>query len=109
MIFRAVLKLLMQVCVLMAVISPVQAGHLNTGEVDLGGEQIQMAAEMPECGMLCDMSAAECAMHLQCWDAKILPPVGPMASQMIRTEFSGRDKCWLSRSLIPASPPPRFC
>jgi len=108
MVFRAFLTYLMQLCVLVVVALPVQAGHLDMEEMAPENLQVRMSAEMPKCGMMCEMSAAECALHLQCADHKIVQPFAFLKSDALSVEFNLSEKRLLSLSVNPTSPPPRF-
>jgi len=54
------------------------------------------------------MSAAECALHLQCADHKIVQPFAFLKSDALSVEFNLSEKRLLSLSVNPTSPPPRF-
>jgi len=99
----------MQLCVLVAIALPVQAGHLDMEEMTSKNERARMSAEMPKCGMMCDMSAAECALHLQCADHKIVQPFAFLRSNALSVEFNLSEKRLLSLPINPAPPPPRIC
>ncbi|MBO6825534.1 MAG: hypothetical protein JJ879_04980 [Sneathiella sp.] len=108
MAFRIFLKILMQLCVLVAVALPAQAVHMEKPAGGVPGHQMETAAMMPECGIMCDMSAAECALHLQCADHKIIPFDAVLKSAVLLSEFNVCEARLSSLPLNPAAPPPRF-